>query len=93
MLVNDVLTVCNLCAVYSHSHLTFKHSHHEVIQHMCVLVMVSQHECVLMWSIAARVCWLWFSCSTSVCCHDQLQHECVLVEDFVATRVCVVIVN
>ncbi len=43
MLVDDVLTVCNLCA-----HLTFKHSHHEVIQHTCVLVMVFlQHECVL----------------------------------------------
>ena len=34
----------------------FIHSHHEVLQHMCVLVMVSQHECVLMWSIAARAC-------------------------------------
>ena len=35
-----------------------------------------QHECVLSWSITARVCADVVYCSTSVCCHGQFQHVC-----------------
>ena len=54
MLVNDVLIVCNLCAVQGYSHLTFKYLQHEVFYSTCVcvhLLLFLRHECVLTLSI------------------------------------------
>jgi len=50
MLVGDVLTVCKLCSF------TYNHPHHKVLQYKCGLVIILQHEGVLLWPTALRVC-------------------------------------